>query len=178
LKRILSISLILLIVFNTSGFFFVYFQLQNYFKQISFNRIDDFVPIEELSLIKIAINSPDFSNEDVYDRIEDKEFKYYGNMYDICEERIINDTLYLYCVSDENEDIINNAFASYINEKKSDNQASPVINIIKIFITIGLVPDGINLNYSNTFKDITNQYIVTYQHLKEDIPSPPPRLVS
>jgi hypothetical protein len=175
LKRILSIFLVLLIVFNTGGFFFVYFQLGNYFKEMAFNKINDYVPLDRLELIKININSTAFNDDDIFDRVNDKEFSYYGRMYDIYKEDISNDTLYLYCVSDENEDIINNAITIYINEKKSDNSNSAISNIIKIFITIALTPKSIEYNYLNTYKSISNQIHISYQNIFIDIPDPPPR---
>lgn len=175
MKRIISIFLVLLIVFNAGGYLFVYFQLVNHFKQVSFNKINDFIPEKELLLIKIAVNSSDYTNEDVYDRVEDREFKYYGKMHDIFQEELKNDTLYLYCVSDENEDIIHNAFATYVNDKKNDNQNKPILNIIKIFITIALTPKETNINLIDSYKRISNLYLISYQNYTEDVPSPPPK---
>lgn len=153
----------------------MYFQLGNYFKEIAFNKINDYVPLDRLELIKININSSSYNDDDIYDRVNDKEFSYYGRMYDIYKEDVSNDTLYLYCVSDENEDIINNAIAIYINEKKNDNSNSAIANIIKIFITIALAPNEINLSYLNTYKNISNKLQISYQGIYIDIPSPPPR---
>jgi len=178
LKKVLSIFLVLLIVFNTGGYFFIYFQLGNYFKQIAFNKINDFVPLEKLELIRININSDAYNDDDIYDRVNDKEFSYYGNMYDIYKEDISNDTLFLYCVSDENEDIINNAIDIYINEKKNDNSNSAITNIIKIFITIALTPNEIDFKLINTYKNNLNLYQLTYQNIIVDVPSPPPRFSS
>jgi hypothetical protein len=178
LKRIISIFIVLLIVFNTGGYFFIYFQLESYFKQIAFNRINEFLPLEELQLIKIAKSSTEFSNSDIYDRKNEKEFSYYGNMYDIFKEDITNDTLFLYCVSDENEDIIHNAFASYINEKKNDNKSTAVINIIKIFITIALPPYDTNTDLVYSYKKNINLLQISYQNFIVDVPSPPPRFSS
>lgn len=168
-----------MIVFNTGGFFFVYFQLQNYFKEIAFNKINDFLPIEELELIKVCTKSRDFTNDNVYERVNDREFKYYGKMYDIFQENFSNDTLYLYCVNDEKEDIINNAFAVYINSKKSEsNNKSPIANIIKLFITIAIAPNNTSFSLSNTYHTNSNIYKVFYQNIIVDVPSPPPRFSS
>lgn len=153
----------------------MYFQLGNYFKEIAFNKINDYVPLDRLELIKININSSSYNDDDIYDRVNDKEFSYYGRMYDIYKEDVSNDTLYLYCVSDENEDIINNAIAIYINDKKNDNSNSAISNIIKIFITIALAPNEVNLSYLNTYKNISNKLQISYQDIYIDIPSPPPR---
>lgn len=124
------------------------------------------------------INSDAYNNDDVYDRINDKEFSYYGNMYDIYQENISGDTLYLYCVSDKNEDIINNAIDIYINEKNNDNSGSAITNIIKIFITIALAPNETNYNKINSFNNISNIYQITFQNIYIAVPYPPPRIAS
>jgi hypothetical protein len=176
LKRLVSIFLIFLIVFNTGGYLFVYFQIGNYFKQIAFNKINDYVPINNLELLKININSPDYCNSDIYERINEKEFTYYGKMYDIYKEDISNGILSLYCVSDENEDVINNAIYTYINEKRNDNSNSALANIIKIFITIGLAPAEADYGSLDTYNSISYLYLISYQNIFIDVPYPPPRV--
>jgi hypothetical protein len=176
LKRVLSIFLVLLIVFNTGGYLFVYFQVGNCFKQIAFNKINDYLSLENLELVKINTNSPDYNNTDIYERINEKEFTYYGKMYDIYKEDVSNGILSLYCVSDENEDVINNAIFTYINEKKNDNSNSALANIIKIFITIAIVPTDANYNSINTYNSISYLYQISYQNIFIDVPYPPPRV--
>jgi len=176
LKKIISIFLTLLIVFNTGGYFFVYFQLSNCFKQIAFNKINDFIPLENLELIKLDLNAISSYDEDFYERVNDREISYCGKMYDIYKEEVSNDTLLIYCVSDENEDIINNAFDIYINDKKNDKPNSAIVNIIKIFITIALVQtEKENFNLKSN-QIITNTYLISFQTIFIDVPSPPPRL--
>jgi hypothetical protein len=174
LKKLISIFLVLLIAFNAGGYFFVYFQLENCFKQVAFNRINDYMPIENLELIKINLNSINCN----FERIEDKEFTLNGKMYDIYQENISNDTLYLYCVNDENEDMMHSAFASFINAKKNDTPNSAISNIIKIFITIALEPNIAGDFLYNTNKNISFTFLTSFQSIIIDIPSPPPKFAS
>lgn len=176
MKRFLSIFLVLLIVFNTGGFLFVYFQIGNCFKQIAFNKIDNYIPLDNLELIRINVKSPEYSNKDIFERINEREFSYFGKMYDIYKEEISGDTLSLYCVSDEKEDVINYAIYTYINDKKNDNSNSALENIIKIFITIALAPAETNYNSINIFNNISFLYQISYQNILLDVPSPPPRV--
>jgi len=171
LKKLVSIFLVFLIAFNAGGYFFVYFQLENCFKKVAFNKINDYMPIEELELIKVSIASPDAS----YERIEDREFTLHGRMYDIYQEEAANDSLYMYCVNDENEDMMHNAFASYINAKKNDSPNSAIANIIKIFITIALEPAIASDLKCNSNKNISFTYLTTFKNIIIDIPPPPPK---
>jgi hypothetical protein len=174
LRRLISIFLILLVAFNAGGYFFVYFQLENCFKQVAFNRINDYMPIEDLELIKINLNSINES----FERVEDREFTLNGKMYDIYQEYVSNDTLYLYCVNDENEDMMHSAFASFINSKKNDTPNSAISNIIKIFITIALVPNIEKDILYNTNKNISFTFLTSLNSIIIEIPSPPPRFAS
>jgi hypothetical protein len=99
-------------------------------------------------------------------------------MYDIYQENISNDTLCLYCVNDENEDIMHSAFASFINAKKNDTPNSAISNIIKIFITIALEPAQAGNKFFNTNKNISYTFLISFKSITIDIPSPPPRLAS
>lgn len=176
MKRLLSIFLILLIAFNAGGNLFVYFQVGNYFKQIAFNKINYYIPVENLELIRINVKSADYYNADVFERINENEISYYGRMYDIYKEDFSGDTLFIYCLSDEKEDIINNAIFTYINDKKHDNSKSPLANIIKIFITIALVPVENNYCNINNYKKISYLYQITYQNIFLKVPYPPPKV--
>jgi len=171
LKKLVSIFLVFLIAFNAGGYIFVYFQLESCFKKAAFNRINDYMPIEELELIKVCKSKPDAS----YDRLEDREFMLHGKMYDIYQEDVINDSLYIYCVNDENEDMMHSAFSSYINAKKNDSPNSAISNIIKILMTIALEPAESNDLFCNTNKNISIVFLTLYKNIIIDIPSPPPK---
>ena len=160
-----------MIAFNAGGYFFIYFQLQNCFKQVAFNRINDYMPIEELELIKVPLKG----DAGDYERVNDREFSLDGKMYDIYEEKISGDTLSLYCVNDENEDIVNSAFATYINAKKNDKPNSAIANIIKIFITIALEPVKSDNYTCNRHENLDYSFLSNIQTIFIDIPSPPPR---
>lgn len=178
MKRILSISLILLIAFNAGGYFFVYFQLENYFKQIAFNRINEFIPIEQLEIIEIDNKSSLSESKKCVNIIDEKEILYNGKMYDIYKMDIREDKTILYCVNDENEDIIQSAFSEYLNEKDSSFDAKSIANIIKILITIGLEPNQNNLIPIRFHNNLTFFYIILFGSINIDIPSPPPRFFS
>jgi hypothetical protein len=178
LKRILSIILILLIAFNAGGYFFIYYQLENYFKQIALNKINEFIPLERLE--KIELNTKSVSSEAMKNVkiIDDNEISYYGKMYDVYSIEYQNGITILYCINDENEDIIQNAFSEYLNEKNSINDVKAVTNIIKILITLGLEPIHSFYNPIQSRNDLSFSYSILLQKINIDIPSPPPRFFS
>jgi hypothetical protein len=177
-KKPISILLIFLITFNAGGYFFIYFQLENHFKQKAYNKINDVIPIEELELIKLPRNGTYIKDQSQFNRLGNKEILYYGKMYDIYKEVTLNDTLYLYCLNDENEDIIEKAFAEYINNKNYDNSISSVANIIKILITLAIQPNNTDYKHIQIYNNLSFNLASNTQNICIEIPSPPPKSVS
>ena len=165
--------IILLFVFNAGGYYFVYIQLLSNFKYAAQNDLSIQIPIEKLELIKINNNKVYSENE--FEKVNDEEIRFNGNMYDVFKEEIKNDETFYYCVNDKNEDVIQKAFTEFINDKKDDKTNSSVINIIKIFITQAISPQV----YELIHYDINNKITTTNKQflIKTilDIPSPPPK---
>jgi hypothetical protein len=174
-KKLLSISLILLIMFNAGGYFFIYFQIENHFKESAFNQINEFIPLENLELIKLLRHDETGKKIHEYQRLDEKEIYYHGKMYDIYKEEIQNDTVFLYCLNDEKEDILENAFAEYINKKNDDNSLSSVSNIIKILILSALQPNSTEFKNIQTHNHLSYIFTSKTQNIFIDIPSPPPK---
>lgn len=178
MKKIFSILLILLIAFNAGGYFFIYNQLENHFKEIAFNKINDYIPLDQLEKINIVKKSINYELKDEFERIDDKELIFYGKLYDIYFEEKNQDTLIFYCVNDVYEDIIHRAFAEYINEKDGNKNYKAISNIIKTLIIIGLEPIQdltTLLPYKNEITFIKN---LKFSDTKLDIPVPPPRIIA
>lgn len=174
MRKVLSILLIFLIAFNAGGYFFIYFQLENHFKEIATQNIKEYIQQNKLEKIVLSTKS-DFLN---YEKINENEFLYYGKMYDICSEEIHKDTIIIYCLNDKNEDILRIVFAEYLNDSDSDEALTSVSNLIKTLISIALEP---NLNKYNPFQFYDNfsfSFHVLYQKTNIEIPSPPPRIIS
>jgi hypothetical protein len=177
-KKLLSISLIFLIAFNAGGYFFIYFQIENNFKESAHNKISEFIPLENLELIKISRQDETNTKIHEYQRLDEKEIYYHGKMYDIYKEEIQNDTVFLYCLNDEKEDILENAFAEYINKKNDDNSLSSVSNIIKILILSALQPNSTEFKNIQTHNHLSYIFTSKTQNIFIDIPSPPPKVNS
>ena len=173
MRRIFSILLIILFVFNAGGYYFVYIQLLNNFKYIAQNEVSVQIPLEKLELIKIN-NNKDY-NENEFERVNDEEIRYNGNMYDIYKIENKDDETFFYCVNDENEDVILKAFTEFISDKKDDKSNSAVKNIIKIFISQAISPQVYELIHYNSKNNITttNNHFLLKTNL--EIPSPPPK---
>jgi hypothetical protein len=176
LKKFVTSILCLLILLNTGGYYFVYLQAQIYFKQIAFGRINEYIPESSLTVFKV-IRGADFAgSQKEIERINEHEISFRGNMYDIYKEEVSGDTLVLYCLSDENEDKLEQAFSEYINLNVIDYFNASVKSVIVSIIKTAILPIifdfknpfSINLITSNSPNNLLNVII--------DVSDPPPRI--
>jgi hypothetical protein len=177
LKKSFFILLGLLVLFNTGGYYFVYFQAQNYFKQIAFDRVNEYIPVENLTLFKINLRSTDSKIQKEIVRINDHEISYNGNMYDIYKEEINDDTLVLYCLSDENENILDRAFSEFVNRNNIDFINISLKSILKSVIKIALPPTELIYKNFSFFNSITFNPSNDLQNVIIDVSVPPPKAV-
>ena len=138
----------------------------------------DYIPLEKLEQIRLSQKSKSDIELKNFERLNENEVMYYGRMYDIYKEECRNDTIILYCLSDEREDVIEKAFAEYINEKNNDKNISAVTNIIKILITLGIQPEFNDCNYLILQTELLSLYSSSITKIIIDIPSPPPKFTS
>lgn len=163
-----------MIVFNAGGYFFIYHQLENHFKLIAFNKINEYIPLERLEKI-VLDNKFAISNLEI---IDDREILLKGKMYDIYKVDIEENNIVLYCINDENEDTIHHAFYEYLIEQSDDENEKAIVNILKILITIALIPNQNLHNPIQTQNKISISYLFSLQRIEIEIPFPPPRFFS
>jgi hypothetical protein len=99
MRVLLAIFLLLLMLFQTASHFFVFKIHQYYIRKEIKAQIKAGVPKEALILLKI-----DKSLEaDEFQRVEEDEIRYHGEMYDIVRQENHGDTTWYYCIWDEKE---------------------------------------------------------------------------
>ncbi len=92
-------TLLLFMLFQAAGHFFVFKILQHEIRQEIKQQIKAGVPEAELILLKILEGTP----HPAFQRVEEHEFRYDGKMYDIVRQESHGDTVWYYCLADEKE---------------------------------------------------------------------------
>ncbi|MBN1632616.1 MAG: hypothetical protein JW917_00450 [Ignavibacteria bacterium] len=173
MKRIVSILLMLLLLYNAFGFLFPYFHLKKTFKKEAFERIDNFLSEEELIILG-------FSSEELKDKVyfvHSREFIYNNEMYDIFKTEERNDSIFFKCICDKNETFLEKSFSIYFSTESKPNAKHPYIfNILRNIILTGLLPDTEFNLYNNIIEFAYNFYAFTIS-IFLDKDTPPPRLV-
>jgi hypothetical protein len=176
LKKIAPILLIIVLLYNAIGYLIVFKGVQYSVKKEIKRKIKRSVPENELFLVKVTENDID-SHRDGFKFVEEeKEFVYKNKMYDVVERKTINDTIYLKCINDIQEEEL---FASLDQQIKQTLENSiPVkqksLHLVQNIIKDGVITNKININSSIItkvqFAEISESTYITF-HV---VLTPPP----
>ena len=123
MRRLISIILCVLILFNTVGYYGVFLCLWYKNDREMFRKIDsEMYSNAETITIKIPFALPYSSDSKDFHRIDGK-FEHYGKTYRLVKQRLIRDTLHIVCIRDIKEKIIFNLMADVV-KRSSDLQFS------------------------------------------------------
>ncbi len=176
-KKIISILLIALLLFNALGFYGLFIGLRYKSKQDLVQRLDnEQYSTEETITLKIPISIP-YQADTEYERI-DGEVEHRGEFYRLIKQKLQSDTLYLVCIKDYASTQMKQALTDYVKtftDKPVDGKHSSNTqnNFIKDFlpskISISTFTEG--WNYSIDFA--TKNYDLL--NADRSINSPPPK---
>jgi hypothetical protein len=177
MKKSIHIALVFLIVFNSAGYVFTYWQLKKIFKQTALKQIEQSLPDSQLQLIVTKLDGTPVDSKNCI-RENKKEFRYYGEMYDIVRSAVEGEYINHYCLKDDNENRLEAAFISFV-EGNSDIPAGtlPVKNILKCFSSD--LENNENENFF--FADAENINISVgsgFTLVFQSVPVPPPKITS
>lgn len=173
LKNFLTIFLLTLLLFNSSGYFLLYIASTHFVKKLVIKKLLNHELDHEIILLSISIK--DIKNKKVsFEWIHSKEFRFNGKMYDIKNNLSDNDSLRFYCYYDDKENMLEELFCKYSNSEKESKKNINSINLLPF----------LNLFFSNDrklekfFFTGTKIFFVFFYQLTEpiiDVPTPPPQ---
>ena len=163
-----------MLVFNSAGYVLMYFQLRYFFKKEAFRKITNILPDSEVSKISLSLEEYNNQNENFY-FVEEHEIKYYGKMFDITRIDITADSVHIYALSDENENVLNDLFSLYFSKNLNDKYSKTAS-----FLNHLIQDAGLPLEFDGTLswrEDKCNFFIfVPTYNTYIDIPTPPPKV--
>lgn len=114
MKRCIALTLIILILFNTMGFYGVLVAIRYQNEQSLLSDLDagDYSPIQE-KIIKLPLNLPYSIESFDFQRI-DGDFHHDGNHYRLVKQKLERDTLYVVCIEDRDSKKIDQALTKYV----------------------------------------------------------------
>lgn len=134
--------LLLLLLYNSGGYTLVYFNLKEIVKEYSMYVISKAGDYNSLSLLKIPKNK--MRDDNVFRRMDRKEFRYNNKMYDFAKEIDNGDTVYFYCMEDKNEVILDELFAGcFTKEEDNKNNRTETKIILRFLMTEAVAAVGL-----------------------------------
>lgn len=113
MKRITSIFLVILLLFNALGFYGLLVGLQYQKQQRLLLSFDNGSYDQELTtLIKIPLAVPYATEQHEYQRVNGG-FEHQGEYYKLIKQKLSQDTLYVICMKDQDSKKINRALKDY-----------------------------------------------------------------
>lgn len=175
MPRILAILLLLVLLIPLAGGHLLFKLRQWQIKEQIEERMKSGIPQEELVLVKI----PDKWEEDGhprFQRIEDHEFRYNKQMYDIVESEQQGDTTFYYCIQDDLETALYKKLAERTDRKMQHDPASQQQreHLTKLLTHLYFAEQPLYLFYQQSFDNSQSHYSFTCKIWQEAPPSPPP----
>lgn len=172
--------LVVLFVYNSFGYLFLYFPVKSIIKQMVQESIKEKkIDREELSVLVFGLSDL-VENKYSFTWIKpDKEFRYNGKMYDVENKEVKGDSIYYSCYYDHKENILEEIFTLQFNDHKKDKTHSSLQRIV----LMGLFSEEIN--NINTKLDHPKITSIPLQKTEAglltnviDVPTPPPRSIA
>ena len=134
LKKIFSILLLAIFLFNVGGYYAIFWGLRYQAKQELVSRLDsDNYANDETILIRIPITLP-YPMPVGYERVNG-EFEHNGEFFKLVKQKLENDTLNIVCIKDHKERQLFGAFKDFIklsNDLPTTDSQHAVILLSKL----------------------------------------------
>ena len=135
IKKIISIFLLILIVSHGILQFMLYKVMQVKYRLDMVEQISHGIPDSYLTILKFGKSNYKMSSGNIK-WIEDDEFRYQNSMYDVVKTKTVGDSIYLYCIMDENESELYTYFEKYLqNLAEEDPDKFKDIASLNIFLS-------------------------------------------
>ena len=180
LKNILTRNLFLILIavtfaFNSFGFILTFIIQQERIREKSFEQIESSRHSERI--ITLSFSLSDYEKGTLIQRVNEKEIKYDGKMFDVLSIEQSGESVILRCVRDVKEERLEKDFANYM-DKNNDLKAlsgkqiqfNHQIQFVELTKNCGLA-SPLNKNiFSSSFR-------TDYSQTKPKVITPPPELI-
>jgi hypothetical protein len=134
-KRLVSILLLIVFLFNVGGYYLVYLGLHHRTNLLLTEKIDAQLYNEDETIeLKIPVTLPYPIQQNGFERVDGK-FEHQGNFYKLIKQKLENDTIYIVCIKDVKAKQLARTFKDYV-AKTSDLPANGkgAVNLLGKFL--------------------------------------------
>ncbi|HYC27338.1 MAG TPA: hypothetical protein VEB42_00965 [Chitinophagaceae bacterium] len=167
MKKLVAISLLLIVFFNQLGYYFIH-SLQQYQARQEIKRtLLANLPESELEVISAPAEKLQWEEDG-------KEFYYHGQMYDVVSMKVLHGKTFYYCINDTKEKQLLDQLVRVVRSSNEEGKSTSAKNIIKYMVIDSELPDTgiplVCLTSKPEYTTFTSQ-LASSDH--EVIPQPP-----
>ncbi|MEI6898502.1 MAG: hypothetical protein WCL00_01390 [Bacteroidota bacterium] len=174
MKKLFASFLVVIFLFNTVGYFFVFSYNQYVLQQDIRNLIKAHHFDHSCKILKIPVA---YSNKD-FSRLNKEEFRYKGVLYDLISEEINGNIFTIRCIVDKQENNLISGFShsqEYANSQNNSGNAKHTAALLHLMVNEALFEKPLTSNFTR-FPSVVKYQIPVYPLYSFLIPpfSPPP----
>ncbi len=128
MKKVFSIILVILFLINDFSYISVYLPLRSLSNYLYANLDESDIGNPDVTTFRVPKDDYLNCKGDII-RVNEKEFIYQEEMYDICAIKESDDNFIIFCIKDLQENSLNDLFASHIDSKRDNNIKLALRNI-------------------------------------------------
>jgi hypothetical protein len=174
MRRLFALIFLFLYVYNIAGYLAVFSAMQFRIRSEVKKALKASVPESELTSFAFPTSSIEYSVQ----WIEDHEFRYNGNLYDIVRSHTCGDTTYFACINDAQEeqlfDHLDNHVQRHMGDSGQSGKFDSFKDVFKDSIANHRFPVG-TLSFTGLIVELA---VSEYFPVEPDVPFLPPRLLS
>lgn len=134
MKRLVSILLLLIFLFNVGGYYIVFIGLHHRSDQLLAKKIEaDLFHDDELVELKIPVTLPYPIQQNGFERVDGK-FEHNGTYYKLIKQKLENDTMYIVCIRDVQSKQIADTLKDYVAKTNDLPLNSKSLNLFGKFL--------------------------------------------
>ncbi len=179
MKKFASIAFVVIILFNTVGYYGVFLglHLKNDFT-MSKALADDIYDEASTFTVKVPVSIPYMPDQDDFERAEGK-FEHNGQLYRMVKQRYAKDTLTVVCIKDTEHHRINVALSDYVKTVTDKTPDSTPVSKITVSLIKDFLQTSIDINSITAGWAVSVSHNSRYQniipHFSASIIHPPER---
>ena len=145
MKKGITILICTFFLINSGIFIITYYSKLSLIKEHAEKKISQLtVRTHDKETVLLKISKKERSDIALYKEINDEEFYYLGNLYDLISKQDSHDTLYVYCFHDLDEEDFQKSVCSYFDAHKNHDRIFH-INTVQASVLNFIKPQNFNL---------------------------------
>lgn len=162
-------------VFNAVGFIFLFVGAKEKLKEETWKEISELKSSKRIEVLSISV--ADYEAGKLLQRINEREIRFQGKMYDVVKEERQDGKLIFSCIHDEKEDELNKEFSNEVRKNLDSKSATnPLTNLLQL-IQYAETGKKVNVSSPEQKNSYSNFCVIQHSQIDLQVLTPPPKLI-